>query len=108
MYEMLKGIMSEGRQLDDDSGGQTAGTERKVVTPEGWRAAESGRDVPDCREVTHLLDSDAENRGSPTLDSLRLLDGQPPVVASFQTEGGVEIGAHQIVFELRGFAESKE
>ena len=103
--EMLHDLFAEGRELDDDSGGQRARVERKIAAAEARRAAERRRDVPHRREMPHLLERDAHDRAAPARNGLGFALRQTFGRSVAQTEGRIEIRAHQVVLELGGLVE---
>ena len=100
-HEMLQRIGVKRRELHHHARGQVARIERKVGAPEARAAAERAGDVPHGRKVTHLLDR--HRRAAPASSGARRRTPRslsPSSVRVAQARGGVEIGAHEIVFEL--------
>ncbi len=68
VHEVLDHGLAEGRQLDHDAGRKIARIERKVPASEARRAAQSGGDVPDRCQMTHLFDGHVQDHAPPTSD----------------------------------------
>jgi hypothetical protein len=105
MDEVLQGRFSERHQLDHDASGQKAGVEREVAATETWCAAQSGRDVPDRREVRHLLDRHAQDDLLPARHGFGFFARESVVRSAAQAERCVQVRAHQGVLELRGLVQ---
>jgi hypothetical protein len=76
-----------------------------LARPKRGAPAERRSDVPYRDEVAHLVDRDIEDRAAPACDRFGFRRGKAFAFTVLQAEGGVEIGAHQILLELRGFVE---
>lgn len=68
-------------------------------------AADGGRDVGDQRKMRHLLDCDRHDRSTPAADRGQLSFADILLDGALETEGGEQIAAHEIVFDLGGLGE---
>ena len=57
-------------------------------------------------EVPHLLDRDIEQHAAPAAHRRRLGGIQALPLAVLQAEGGVQVGAHEVVLELGGLVQA--
>jgi len=105
MHEVLQRLFVKRGQLHHDPGGEKPRIERKVLAPEARLTGNTGRDVPHRHQVAHFIDGDIDDRPPPALYGFGLLGAQAFRFAVLQREGGVEVGAHQIVLELRRLLE---
>lgn len=103
--EVLQSVRIERRELHDHAGGQVARVDREIAAPDARAAAERGSDVPNGREMRHLLDRDVEQRLAPAGRRCRLVGREPIVRAAPEAESRVQVRAHEIVLELAGFIE---
>ena len=55
--------------------------------------------------MTHLIDGDGKNLAPPARHRLSLKRPEPLRFAGLQTKSRVQVGAHEIVLELRRFVE---
>ena len=102
---MLEHFEIERRELHHNAGGQIAGIEWKIATPEAGTAADGRRNIPDRDEVAHLIDGDINDRTPPTLHGLGLFSVEALTLAVLQRKSRVEVCAHQIVLKLGGLIE---
>src|SRR3546814_10797379 len=102
---MLQHGRTERRELYRDARRQISGREREIGAPEPRRAAERRGYIPDRHEMAHLIDGDVENDPAPARDRLGLGTAQPLRLAIPETEGGIEVDAHQLLLEIGGFVE---
>jgi hypothetical protein len=105
MNKVLENFQSERRKLDDDSSRQTARAEREVVAAEWRRSTQCRGNVPDCGKVSHFVGCNVDDGAAPTCDRLGFLFAQPLSRAAFEAASRIQIGAHQIVFELGRFVQ---
>src|SRR3569833_3848882 len=58
--------------------------------------------------MPHLFDGHVDQHTAPAFHGTGLLCGHPIRLAILEAEGGVKVGAHEVVLELRGLVESVE
>ena len=103
--EVLQHRLAERRQSNYHVGRKPAGVEWKIHAAEAWRTAERRGDVPHGGEMAHLLDGHAENLAAPAGRGIGFRGRQAFLFTGLQAEGGVQVGAHQVVLELGGFVQ---
>ena len=105
VQEVPQRLLAERQQVQLHPGREVPGTLREVGPAQVRGGADGGHEVRDQRQVQHLLDGDAAQRPSPPVHRGGLLAGQPVGDAVLQAELGVQVLAHDHVFELGGLRE---
>ena len=103
--EMIEHGAREAGQFDDHAGRMIAGRDRKVRPRKMRCGADRDEQIARQRQVGHLLDGDRGDRAGPALRGLGLRRREAIAFVALQAPGGVEIAAHQIVLDRRGFGE---
>src|SRR6185437_10999785 len=80
--------------------------EREIGAADARAAAERRGDVPHRQQVPHLLDRDIEQHAAPAAYRRRLGRIQALPLAVLQAEGGIQVGAHEVVLELGGLVQA--
>jgi hypothetical protein len=103
--EVLHGVAVEGAQLQVHAGRVVPRRLRQVRPPEVGRPADGGEQVVDERQVEHLLAGDVAEGAAPPLDGGPAVLVEALVGGLLEGEGGVEVLAHDPVFELGRLAQ---
>ena len=105
--EVLNRRHVEGREPHNDVGGVIAGSDGEVLASEMRLKPESAKEIGDKAQMAHLLQSYADDCAPPVRDGGSLGGRQLLALVPFQAEGGVEVAAHQAVFDLGGFGQAQ-
>ena len=81
--------------------GRLPGSSGKFAAAKARRAAQRGGDVPHRRQMPHLLDRHLDQLAAPAAHGGDFLRAQALGLAVLETEGRIQVGAHQVVLELR-------
>src|SRR5207248_11186514 len=106
--KVLKRILSKGEQGKPNTWRIVFRLLRKVGTTEVWGRANCGKQVAHQGEMKHLLGGNVRNDPLPALDGLELLCRDAFADVTLQTEGRIQILAHDHMLKRRCFRENED